>query len=270
VGFDSSTGVISGTLTTAGDYSFTISATDSASLAGSQHYHVIVSETSAGGSSPSSSAGSSSAPDTSVSLCGASGPAFIRADIPADSASLGGVHASVYCRELTDPAQHGVTDRPVIHAVEIFALTDGQPSRSVTTFNHPITVCLQGQGQMLFRDANGQSRTLVGLPSFEQDGYTCVSIGSAGTLILDDAPGNLPAEPPAHPAAATLDTCQVTTLYRLNLRASADVHSPVLALVPYQTTLRATARQGDFVQVVFGDQQGWLSLNYLTSTGACG
>jgi uncharacterized protein YraI len=62
----------------------------------------------------------------------------------------------------------------------------------------------------------------------------------------------------------------VTTTHTLNLRAEPNTNSAVLAKVPYQAALNASARSGDWLQVVFGNQQGWLSAGYLSLTGDCG
>ena len=62
----------------------------------------------------------------------------------------------------------------------------------------------------------------------------------------------------------------MTTTHILNLRAAPDATSAVLDLVPYQMVLSASARSGEWLQVVFGSQQGWLSAAYLTFEGDCG
>jgi hypothetical protein len=62
----------------------------------------------------------------------------------------------------------------------------------------------------------------------------------------------------------------VTTTHILNLRAAPDATSAVLTLVPYPATLSASARSGDWLQVVVGSQQGWLAASYLRLEGDCG
>jgi len=47
----------------------------------------------------------------------------------------------------------------------------------------------------------------------------------------------------------------VTTKAIVNLRATPDANGAVLGLVPYPTTLKATARQADWLQVVYLDHQ---------------
>jgi uncharacterized protein YgiM (DUF1202 family) len=162
---------------------------------------------------------------------------------------------------LTNPAQVGMT-QPFIAAVEIYSF---DASGSVIT-GVPVEVCLRGEGTLLYRNAAGQPRTIVGLPSFSRNGFTCGTIPNAGTVIL------IPGVPsPEAPMPSTpLSQCRVTTTHTLNLRAEPNTNSAVLAKVPYQAALNASARSGDWLQVVFGNQQGWLSAGYLSLTGDCG
>jgi hypothetical protein len=159
---------------------------------------------------------------------------------------------------LTDPAQVGIM-QPFTLAAEVYSF---DASGSVTT-GVPVQVCLQGAGTLLYRDASGQPRTTVSLPSFSENGFTCGIIPHAGTVIL--IPGA-----PAPSATTPLSACRVTTTHILNLRAAPDATSAVLDLVPYQTALSASARSGAWLQVVYGAQQGWLSAAYLSLDGACG
>jgi predicted outer membrane repeat protein len=162
---------------------------------------------------------------------------------------------------ITDPAQAGVTQVFTL-AADVYTF---DRYGSVTT-GIPVQVCLQGAGTLLFRDASGQPRTTVNLPSFSQNGFTCGLIPNAGTVIL--IPGAV--APAAAIPPTALSNCRVTTTHILNLRAAPDATSTVLTLVPYQTTLNASARSGAWLQVVFGSQQGWLSAGYLMLDGDCG
>ncbi len=163
---------------------------------------------------------------------------------------------------ISDPVQAGVTEQPFTLAAEVYTFDS---SGSVTT-GVTVQVCLQGAGTLLYRDASGQPRTTVSLPAFSQGGFTCGLIPHAGTVIL--VPGA--AAPTAPPATTALNACRVTVTNMLNLRAEPDVTSAIVDHVPYQTTLNASARSGEWLQVVFGDHQGWLSAAYLTLEGDCG
>jgi hypothetical protein len=163
---------------------------------------------------------------------------------------------------ITDPVQAGVTEQPFTLAAEVYTFDS---SGSVTT-GVTAQVCLQGEGTLLYRDASGQPRTTVSLPAFSQGGFTCGLIPHAGTIIL--IPGA--SAPAATIPPTSLSQCRVTTTHILNLRTEPDATSAVLDHIPYQTTLSASARSGEWLQVVFGSQQGWLSAAYLTFEGDCG
>jgi predicted outer membrane repeat protein len=161
---------------------------------------------------------------------------------------------------LTNPAQVGIT-QPFTLAVEVYSFN---ASGSVTT-GAPVQVCLQGTGTLLYRDASGQPRVTVSLPSFTKDGFTCGIIPNAGTVIL--IPG-APA-PTATSPATPLSSCRVTTANIVNLRAAPDINSAILTQVPYQTVLNASARSGGWLQVVVGSQQGWVSESYVRLGRTC-
>jgi len=193
-------------------------------------------------------------------LCSLTG--FASSSQVAISLPNGGNGLNVCYSLISDPVQAGVTDQPFTLAAEVYTFDS---SGSVTT-GVPVQVCLQGAGTLLYRDASGQPRTTVGLPAFSQGGFTCGLIPHAGTVIL--VPGA--AAPTAPPVTTALNACRVTTTHILNLRAAPDATSAILDHVPYQTTLNASARSGEWLQVVFGAQQGWLSAAYLTFEGGCG
>src|SRR5690606_34258110 len=97
-----------------------------------------------------------------------------------------------FCRTLVE---HGEFVRPsaevgrpevlnlgVLQAVDVFALRhDGS---ATATFAAEMTVCLQGQGTLLYLDATIAPRAIVPLPAFSRDGYTCGSVPNAGTVVL--------------------------------------------------------------------------------------
>jgi hypothetical protein len=142
--------------------------------------------------------------------------------------------------------------------------TEGYRSTTNETFNLLLKAVAEGSSlEAVCADSCGAmaSNTLR-----EQGGFTCGIIPNAGTVIL--IPGT-PAPTAAIPPTA-LSNCRVTTTNILNLRAEPDANSAVLTKVPYQTTLSASARSGEWLQVVFGNQQGWVSASYLSLTGDCG
>lgn len=184
---------------------------------------------------------------------------------------------SAFCRVL---AQDGLIENPgsigdawvislgVIHAVDVFG-----PNHSM---GGTIDICLQGMGGIVYLDASQSPRVPQWMPVSVQGGYTCTSIPSAGLVVLtatnhspaaNPAPASAPSAAPVN--ATPLTNCRVTTTAMVNLRA-APVDGKVLTVLPYDIMLDATARAGDWMQVVFGDEQGWVSAAYLTTRGTCG
>ncbi len=70
---------------------------------------------------------------------------------------------------------------------------------------------------------------------------------------------------PSQPSAPT--GCTVTASTDLRLRAAPNTTSAVLTVVPAGTKLAAITTQGNWVQVNYQNQVGWLSLTYVRKTG---
>jgi uncharacterized protein YgiM (DUF1202 family) len=189
---------------------------------------------------------------------------YFHGTVPAGAAPEG---TNLYCGPLTDPAQYGVTDRSVLYAMEIAAFG---PNRSVARLNSPITVCLQGQGQFLYRDATGMPRVVTEIPSWVEGNFTCAQISNAGTIVLAAGTPTLTTRPPVSAPLQPLGACLVTTTAIINLRDTPSTTGAVLNLVPYQTMMKATARQGDWFQVIYRDNQGWVSAQFVQTDGYCG
>ena len=57
--------------------------------------------------------------------------------------------------------------------------------------------------------------------------------------------------------------------YKPLVLAIADFPAPVVALIPTNTTLQATARAGAWIKVIFGDRQGYVSAAIVNTDGVC-
>ncbi len=212
----------------------------------------------------------------------------IRASIPAGTVPNG----SVFCRAITNQAQIGsqaVIDRGVLLAVDVFALTNG--GLSVITFSASVEICLQGSGELIYLDAGQFPQVPQAITSTLRDNFTCGSIPKAGKVVLVNgipqgaAPApevtidpvgvvtGTPGTPvPVVNAAGevTLTGCQVTVRNIVRLRAEPNTTSRIIERLPYQLKLQATARNGNWFRVVYGDGQGWVLGDYLNKTGNCG
>lgn len=191
--------------------------------------------------------------------------------------STAGIAWGIHCRTIAEnggftrtSAEIGVQtviDMGVIHAVDVFNAGDA-------AFPQQFSVCLAGVGDLVFLDAAGIPRVPQPMVSFPVNGFTCGTVTTDGTLVLVHASGMTVAPPPAistlEPSSFVLNGCRVTTTNILNLRAEASADGAVITQVPYNLTLNATERQGEWIKVIFESGQGWLNAGYLQLEGLCG
>ncbi|MBZ0279279.1 MAG: SH3 domain-containing protein, partial [Anaerolineae bacterium] len=71
-------------------------------------------------------------------------------------------------------------------------------------------------------------------------------------------------------AAVPLANCQITTTHQVRLRETPSTNGTVLTTLPYDLTLTATVRTGDWYQVVYLNNQGWVNAAYVNTRGTCG
>ncbi|MBC6934721.1 MAG: SH3 domain-containing protein, partial [Chloroflexi bacterium] len=213
-----------------------------------------------------------------VPLCadiGGTTNAIVRASVPADTVPRG----SVFCRVIAentvyveDPAEVGnaaVFGLGVIQAVDVFGLTrDGIP---VVPFQQGVTVCLLGSSGMIFLDASTAPRVPQWLATSFQGGYTCGVIFSSGTVVLVAAPSPVVADVSVSAPVQELAGCRVTTTAgSLRLRKEANTGSPIIALLGFNETFDATARQGIWFRINAAGATGWVNGGFLNLSGSCG
>lgn len=79
-----------------------------------------------------------------------------------------------------------------------------------------------------------------------------------------------PAQPaPALPSQFELIDCRLTAGDIINLRAKPGTEHNILAEIPFRTQLTALDRSGDWFQVEFGGNTGWVNIEYVFRRGAC-
>lgn len=198
----------------------------------------------------------------------------------------------------------GVIRRGVQGSVEVFAFAGG--ANAVQFFSNEVQLCLRGTGAFIFMSAANTPRIPSEMPAFTRvlegdQKYTCAFISSSGTAVLVNGPEqpafvpgeNVPAAPAevveatdeagntievtATPApvvitadgATPLTGCRVTTTALVRMRAEPTTDSEILARLPYQFSLQATARVPGWIQVIYQDGQGWVSDAYLTESAGC-
>ncbi len=136
------------------------------------------------------------------------------------------------------------------------------------------TVCFPQLGSTLFINSATAPHTVEQLASWSDGSVTCASVGKPGMIVLmpvdspyTTPPGNMPTATPDH-SEQPLSDCLVTTAAYLNLRASPG--GAILGLVPMNLTLTAHARRNGWFQVDYYGALGWVSADYVTTSGACG
>lgn len=160
----------------------------------------------------------------------------------------------------------------VVQAVDVYTYLPG--GVLATVFDPPLTVCLQGAGTVYFRPASDQTGTFVPAPAFAGGNGLCVTLSEPGLLVLV---GTTTGAPVVQQAAATssatstpLTDCEVTTEYILRLRAEPNTSSAILDRLPMSTVVDASETVDGWYKVVYGDQQGWVSGDYVSTSGSCG
>lgn len=135
--------------------------------------------------------------------------------------------------------------------------------------------------------------------------YTCALVSTTGIAVLmpgeaapnaDEVPaapaedvtadtGEVPAatEEAAAPAApqvsapttsgdtVELSGCRVTTTAMVRMRTQPTTESEIMTRLPFRLSLQAIARtaDGDWFNVIYGNENGWVSANYLQQSAGC-
>lgn len=163
---------------------------------------------------------------------------------------------------------------------------------------NPAGVCLKGTGALYLSRASLNPRAAFFAWYYvTEDGYTCTNVDSPATVILVDAPSPLaPGQAPETVPGAALDestspaatrtpsapaagqavggqivftNCQVVTRAILNFRDAPSLNSNVIELIPYRTILRAINRSGDWFNVIYGSNNGWVAASLVNTRGRC-
>ena len=170
-----------------------------------------------------------------------------------------GLRQGVQCQVLTESGVgiQSVIDMGIIGAVDVW----GEVGAGVE-------VCVLGRGSMVFLDAAGVPRAASTIASYHQGDMTCASLKSAGSLVLLAQGGSYSDAPVAESAAQAPSSCQVRTTESLFFR-NAPAGSGKLGLIPLDATLNSDARTDGWFRVVYSELIGWISADYVETTGTC-
>ncbi|MCS6834787.1 MAG: SH3 domain-containing protein [Anaerolineae bacterium] len=203
------------------------------------------------------------------------------------------IDGTVNCRVISGRDEGLARDREarIIRAVDIFDPSGWTSPR--------VGLCLRGTGALMrIPTGPGQARQALWTPPVQgAAGHTCVVIDSPSIVILLDEP--YPPEvsasapgPAATPGAGgattkapapvdgsattgtaprfTLEGCTVVTTAILNFRSGPSLSAPIKGLVPFNIALRAIDRQGDWYNVIYESDNGWITATRVRTRGNCG
>lgn len=154
-----------------------------------------------------------------------------------------------------------------------------------------------GEYQLNTSFADGREYIVIwyhGPDLYRIDPLTGERMGGGQPIVLPDAPNpgagalNAPPAPAASgpaPAAETVQTvesvsipgasseinnCRATVTRIVRIRAEPNTTGAVLGRLPFRTTYTVTERVPGWYRVIYLDTQGWVSEDFVTTTGECG
>ena len=141
-------------------------------------------------------------------------------------------------------------------------------------------VCFPQIGRIVFLDASTSPRSVV-FPEYRFDeGWTCASMGRAGTMVLVNAPAGSVVQTPTttittrRPGtddsvddAIELEACEVTP--RVNLRLRRAPWGKILDVIPRDMTVVAKARTKSWFNVTYEETNGWSAAWLVNTLGEC-
>ena len=124
---------------------------------------------------------------------------------------------------------------------------------------------MRGTGSLVFLDAATAPRRVSPIASFGDANWTCASLNRAGSLVLVRA-GASQANAPSTPRRLTY--CQVRAIDGLNFR-NAPGGEVIIGFIPEGASLNASMRTAGWFQTAFNGFEGWISADYVETSGSC-
>lgn len=170
-----------------------------------------------------------------------------------------GLGAGIQCQQIgaAGIGVASVIEAGIVDAVDVW----GVVATAEVCFSH-------NEGEFLFLDASTAPRSVTVLPAHRATGMICTRIDRAGSVVLIPPSETSAPSPSSNDESAQIEGCYVKTNFILNLR-DAPTGSNVLAWIPYNVTLRVTARSGDWLKVNWNGISGWISSDLVRSLRAC-
>ena len=98
------------------------------------------------------------------------------------------------------------------------------------------------------------------------------TLPGVGTVVLVNGAAAPAALAPMVTTTSTpLTGCTVTTTHAVRLRAEPNASSAALTTLPYDgAAYQATERVSGWIRLIWSNTQGWVSDDYVNTSGACG
>ena len=169
---------------------------------------------------------------------------------------VAGTRGGIQCQALNESGvgRQELIDSGIVAAVDIWGQVD--PG---------VEVCLRGQGPLVFLDAAYAPRAATPMPSYRQGDMICAFFERAGSLVLLASFASIPNETAQ---VQQLESCTVRVVDALFFR-DAPAGSTIYGLFPANTALQADARTSSWFKVVHNGIEGWISADYVETSGTC-
>ncbi len=157
-----------------------------------------------------------------------------------------------------------VLDLGVIQAIDVWAYVE-----------QGVEVCFPQSGGIVFLDSANSPRTISPVRAYSSASGTCAWLDRPGQVILVE---KLPAPAFVAPAngeategpAVSLEWCRVRTMDFLKVRSAPRFGDNIMTVLRSGSSLIATARTTNWFNVTVDGKSGWISADYVTSSGNCG
>lgn len=151
-----------------------------------------------------------------------------------------------------------VIDLGIVDSIDVWGYVD-----------QGVEVCFTQSGYVVFLDAATSPRTVTTINPYLHDGYTCVTLNTAGTIVLTEQPLPTALGQAATAPGGALANCMVTTTHELNFR-DGPAGMAIGNGIPNNATLTVLSRTTDWFEVDFMGIAGWISAAYIVTQGNCG
>ena len=129
-----------------------------------------------------------------------------------------------------------------------------------------LRICFQDSGAIILLDAATSPRTIVPLATDTEEDWRCADVDREGTAVLMDE--NFMSSEAAADVETPLSGCTITTTDILNVR-NEPAGDTVVAVLLNDVNLTPSTRTAAWFKIDYFGIVGWVSADYVTTSGAC-